>query len=314
MVTWEGAHLLPSCLSALAAQAEQIAPARLEIVVVDNGSTDGTVEMLGRDFPGVAVLALPANLGFAEANNLAFRRALARGAEYVALVNNDVEVGPGWLRALLDAADTNPAAALFCGTLLFRDERPDLVNSTGVVIDSLGRAKDRDFRVPLESLRRGDGPVQGITGGAALIRTQLLRRIGLFDPDYFAYYEDVELSLRAAHAGAICWYAAAAVARHRFSASFKAGSPLQISLLGRGHLRTLALHGSPLKVALLVPLTAWYRTLIKAPLYLVRGKPAHAVAEVSAAMEGMAAALRAIPVRLLQRVPPGAEVDEEEPK
>ena len=311
MVTWEGAHLLPSCLNALAAQAAGILPARLEIVVVDNGSTDGTVALLARDFPSVAVIPLPVNLGYGEANNLALRRALSRGADFAALVNNDVEVEPGWLRALLDAAHDHPGAALFCGTLLLRDPRPDLVNSTGLEIDGFGRARDRDFRRPLSELNRQDGPVQGITGGAALIRTALLRKIGLFDPDYFAYYEDVELSLRAARAGGISWYASRAVARHRFAASFKEGSPRQLALLGKGHLRTLALHGSPLKALALVPLTAWYRTVFKAPIYLLQGKPAHAAAEISAAMEGTASAIKAIPTRLFRLIPPGAEADEE---
>jgi GT2 family glycosyltransferase len=307
VINWQGAALLPSCLTALAAQAAEIAPTQLELVVVDNGSTDGSVELLRREFPGVVLIALPQNLGFGEANNIALRRALQRGADFAALVNNDVEVQPGWLRALLDAAAAHPGAALFCGTLLFRDDHPERVNSTGLELDRLGRARDRDFRALRSELQREDGPVQGVSGGAALLRTSLLRRIGLFDPDYFAYYEDVELCLRAAAAGAICWYASAAVARHRFSATFGAGSPQQRALLGRGHLRTLALHGSLLKALALVPLTAWYRTALLAPLYLLRGKPAHAAAEVSAAMEGLAAAMRAVPTRFWRKMPPGAE-------
>ncbi len=306
VVTWQGAHLLPDCLRALAAQAHAIAPGRLEIVVVDNGSTDGTLELLARDFPGVVVLPLPMNLGFAEANNLAFRRALARGADFVALVNNDVEAGAGWLEALLAAARDNQGAALFCGTLVFRDQ-PGKVNGTGLCIDGLGRARDRDFGAALGTLQRAAGPVEGISGGACLLRTSLLRRIGLFDPDYFAYYEDVELSLRAARAGAICWYTPLAVARHRFGATFGPGSPRQRALLGRGHLRTLALHGGGWKAMALVPLTAWYRTAFLAPLFLLRGKPDLALAEISAALEGMGAALRAVPTRLTGGIPPGAE-------
>src|SRR5205807_4878990 len=141
--------------------------------------------------------------------------------------------------------------------LLFRGE--EVVNSTGLVIDAFGRARDRDFRVPTAELRRTDGPAAGVSGGAALLRTSMLREVGLFDPAYFAYYEDVDLSLRAARAGSISWYAGTAVARHRFAASFGAGSPRQRYLLGRGHLRTVALHQPALKAAALVPLTAAYR-------------------------------------------------------
>src|SRR5207237_7315332 len=137
------------------------------------------------EFPSVAVLRLPENQGYARGNNAGLRRALAAGADFAALVNDDVEVEPGWLQALLDAAAAHPEAGLFCGTLLFRGE--ERVNSTGVEIDSLGRARDRDIGLPLAELSRADGSIDGVTGGAAFLRPSALRRIGLFDPAYFAY-------------------------------------------------------------------------------------------------------------------------------
>jgi GT2 family glycosyltransferase len=301
VVTHAGAAWLPECLRALAAQE---ANARLEIVVVDNGSSDGTSALLRSEFPSVAVLRLPENQGYARGNNAALRRALAAGADFAALVNDDVEVEPGWLQELLDAAAAHPDAGLFCGTLLFRGE--ERVNSTGVIMDAFGRARDRDFGLPRATVVRDDGPVAGVTGGAALVRCALLRRTGLFDPGYFAYYEDVDLSLRAARAGSTCWYARRAVARHRFGATVGSGSPRQRFLLARGHLRTLALHQPALRAAALVPLTAAYRAAVKMPLELLRGHPALALAELRAAVSGTAAALRALPLRL-RRVPPGAD-------
>jgi N-acetylglucosaminyl-diphospho-decaprenol L-rhamnosyltransferase len=301
VVTHRGAAWLPDCLRALAAQQSR---ARLEIVVVDNASTDGTAGLLRKEFPSVAVLRLPGNEGYARGNNAGLRRALAAGADFAALVNDDVEVMPGWLEALLDAADAHPEAGLFCGTLLFRGE--ERVNSTGLCIDGFGRARDRDFGLPLAELRRSDGPVQGVSGGASLVRCALLRRTGLFDPGYFAYYEDVDLSLRAARAGAVAWYAARAVARHRFAATVGAGSPRQRYLLGRGHLRTLALHQPALRAAALVPLTAVYRAAVKMPLELLRGQPALALAELRAALAGAAAAVLAVRTRM-RRIPKGAE-------
>src|SRR5262249_51540598 len=175
---------------------------RVRVVVADNASADGTAELLARDFPEVEHLKLPANLGYARGNNEAMRRALEAGADFVALINNDVEGAPDWLRVLLEAALAHPESGLFTGTLLFRGE--EVVNSTGLEIDALGRARDRDFRVPLAALARADGPVAGISGGAALLRTRLLREIGLFHPAYFAYYEDVDLSLPAPPAGSPC--------------------------------------------------------------------------------------------------------------
>jgi len=301
VVTHRGAAWLPECLQALAAQS---ARARLEIVVVDNGSADGTAELLRARFPSVAVVRLPENEGYARGNNAGLRRALASGADFAALVNDDVEVMPGWLQALLDAAAAHPEAGLFCGTLVFRGE--PRVNSTGLCIDGFGRARDRDFGLPLADLRRADGPVEGVSGGASLVRCALLRRTGLFDPGYFAYYEDVDLSLRAARAGSIAWYTAAARATHRFGATVGPGSPRQRYLLGRGHLRTLALHQPAARAAALVPLTAAYRMGIKMPLELLHGRPALALAELRAAIAGAAAALLALRTRM-RRIPPGAE-------
>src|SRR5205085_466288 len=130
----------------------------------------------------------------------AMRRALDAGADFVALINNDVELAPDWLRILLDGARAHPEVGLLTGTLLFRGE--EVVNSTGLILDGFGRARDRDFRVPLAELSRTDGEVEGVSGGAALLRASMLREIGLFDPAYFAYYEDVDLSLRAPSRGA----------------------------------------------------------------------------------------------------------------
>ncbi|HUJ28392.1 MAG TPA: glycosyltransferase, partial [Myxococcales bacterium] len=113
VLTWNGAHLLGDCLRALLPQAARV-------TVVDNASTDGTAELLRREFPRVEHLILSGNFGFGRANNEGIRLALDAGAEFVALLNNDVEVAPGWLDRLLAAARARPRAGLFTGTLLFR--------------------------------------------------------------------------------------------------------------------------------------------------------------------------------------------------
>ena len=289
VLTWNGAHLLPECLRALRRQDARV---RLHIVVVDNASTDGTAALLACDFPDVEHLRLPENMGYSRGNNEAMRRALDAGADFVALINNDVELAPDWLRILLDGARAHPEVGLLTGTLLFRGE--EVVNSTGLILDGFGRARDRDFRVPLAELSRTDGEVEGVSGGAALLRASMLREIGLFDPAYFAYYEDVDLSLRAARAGYRSFYVRAATARHRFGATFGADSPAQRYLLGVGHLRTLARHEPLVKAAPLVVLTVAYRAAVKAPLELLRLRPALAWAEVRAAAAGGFAALRAL--------------------
>jgi GT2 family glycosyltransferase len=299
VVTWQGAHLLSPCLRALEAEAKRLPADRLSITVVDNASTDGTSALLTREFPGVTCIPLSENQGFGRGSNAGLRRALDANADFALLVNNDVELEPRCLATLLAAARAHPEAGLLTGTLLFKDE--EVVNSTGLVFDALGRVRDRDFRLPLARLDRPDGPVAGVSGGLLLLRCAMLRRIGGFDPDYFAYYEDADLALRAARAGWLCWYVATARARHRFSATFGRGSARQRFLLGRGHLRTLAKHQPPLRSAALVPLTAAWRLFAKAPLELFRRRPALAAAEVQAAVAGVGSALCAWAARVRPR-------------
>jgi N-acetylglucosaminyl-diphospho-decaprenol L-rhamnosyltransferase len=291
VLTWNGAHLLPDCLRSLEAQTVPV-----RIIVVDNGSSDETTGLLAREFPNAVHLRLPENIGYGRANNQAMQQALDGGAEFVALINNDVTLSPGWLEKLVRAARARPDFGLFCGTLLFRDR--EIVNSTGLTMDFFGRARDRDFRLSLQDLHRPDGPVLGVSGGAALLRATMLRAAGLFDPDYFAYYEDVDLSLRAAALGFGSYYVRDAVARHRFGATFGPGSPQQRYLLGRGHLRTLGLHQPLGKALALVPLTMAYRAAVKAPLDLLAARPRHALAELRAAASGGLSAARALVARV----------------
>jgi GT2 family glycosyltransferase len=227
------------------------------------------------------------------------RRALDAGADFVALINNDVELEPGWIARLLEAARAQPQAGLFTGTLLFRGE--EVVNSTGLVVDAFGRVRDRDFRVPLRDLSTQSGPVAGVSGGAALLRARMLREVGLFDPAYFAYYEDADLSLRAAEHGFRSWYVREATARHRFGATVGRGSARQRYLLARGHLRTVGLHQPLLKAAALVAGTVAYRVVVKAPLAILKAQPAIALAELRGAGAGALEALRALAPRIGRR-------------
>jgi GT2 family glycosyltransferase len=303
VVNWNGARLLPGCLASLS---NLTRPAH--VLVVDNGSSDGSAEAVAR-FSGVEWLPMGRNLGFAAANNVGIRRALEAGAAWVGIVNTDVQVEPGWLEALIAAAEAHPEAGILGGLLLFADD-PSRVNSTGVVLDRFGRGKDRDFGVPVAELATADGPVTAMSGGAALFRAGALRKVGLFDPAYFAYYEDVDLSLRAAALGIRCWYASAARARHGYGKSFGNGSPRQRYLLARNHMRAMATH-LPLPWALTVaPLFTFSRATLKAPLELLRGRPAHALAHLRGAGAGALAALSVFGRRLRRdgRVPRGAEV------
>jgi hypothetical protein len=305
VVNWNGARLLPGCLTSLANLSR---PAH--VVVVDNGSADGSAEVV-RGFRGVEWLPMGRNLGFAAANNVGIRRALAAGARWVGIVNTDVQLEPGWLEALVAAGESHPEAGILGGLLLFADD-PSRVNSTGVVLDRFGRAKDRDFGVRLAELATPDGPVTAMTGGAALFRADALRKVGLFDPAYFAYYEDVDLSLRAVALGIRSWYVSGARAQHGYGKSFGNGSPGQRYLLARNHMRAMATHLPLLSALAVAPLFTVSRATLKAPLELIRGKPAHALAHLRGAGAGALAAIEVFGRRLRGggKVPRGAEAIE----
>jgi GT2 family glycosyltransferase len=300
VVNWNGAALLPACLSALRRSTR---PAH--IVVLDNGSVDGSRAVVDR-FPGVEWVALGENTGFAHANNVGMQRALAAGASWIALVNPDVEVAPDWLEQLVNAGGEHPRAGLLAGLLVFRD-RPHVVNSTGLVLDAIGRAKDRDFEVALERLSRPDGPMLGASGGAVLLRADMLRDVGLFDPAYFAYYEDLDLSLRAARRGWQSWYVSSARAVHGYERSFGAMSPRKKFLLARNHVRALAANAPLWQALLLPPALCLARALVMPAVELARGRPQLAAAHLRGAAAGAVAAARIVIRRMLPRraPPPG---------
>jgi GT2 family glycosyltransferase len=301
VVNWNGAALLPPTLAAL----RQAAPGARR-VVVDNGSTDESAAVVA-GFEGVEWLPLGGNRGFAEANDVVMRRALAEGARWIALVNPDMRVAPDWLERLVAAGEATPDAGLLQGLVLFEDE-PGIVNSTGLVLDRLGRASDRDFGAPLATLSRADGPVTAASAGAVLLRGDMLRAVGLFDPAYFAYCEDVDLSLRAARGGWRSHYVSSARAYHGYERSFGPGSPRKKYLLARNHLRVVATHlPLPLAVAL-PPALAVARAALMAPAELARGRPRHALAQLRGARDGLAAAGAALARRVRgELTPPGAE-------
>lgn len=291
VVNWNGARLLPACLGALSRLTR---PAH--VLVVDNGSHDDSAAVVA-GFPGVEWLPMGENLGFAAANNVGFRCALDAGASWIGIVNTDVEVDPGWLDALVGAAEAHPEAGILGGLLLFADD-PARVNSTGIVLDRFGRARDRDFGVSLSALATRDGPVPAMTGGAALFRAEALHKVGLFDPAYFAYYEDVDLSLRAAAFGVRSWYVSSARALHGYARSFGDGTPLKKYLLARNHMRAAATHLPLLRALAVTSAFTISRAVLKAPAELLRGKPAHALAHLRGAGAGALAAAQALGRRL----------------
>ncbi len=231
IVNWNGARLLPACLEALRTQ---IRPAN-EIIVVDNGSRDASLDLLARRFPEVRVLALPRNLGMGGGTNVGIR---ASEGEIVVALNNDTIADPGWLAALLAPLEADPTLGATMSTMLFA-HAPEWIAAAGITVHRNGLALEDLSGVRYADLPPTPRPIFGPTGGATAYRRTMLDDIGLFDPDFFMYLEDVDLAWRARLRGWSSLHIPQATIRHIYSASSGQGSPLKSFHLARNRLWTL---------------------------------------------------------------------------
>lgn len=207
--TWNRKELLSRCLDSLR---RQTAPCR--VLVVDDGSTDGTEELVRHQFSAFDYLRLGQNLGFCRAVNEGIRRAYT---PFLALLNNDTEADPGWMEAGLSAFERFPSYWFFASRIVNFFAR-DLLDSAGDCYSRSGMPYKRGGGRRLGEFSRS-GPVLGASAGAAFYRRDLFDRIGLFDESYHMYLEDVDLSLRAQLAGYPCLYLPDAVVYHIEAAS-----------------------------------------------------------------------------------------------
>jgi N-acetylglucosaminyl-diphospho-decaprenol L-rhamnosyltransferase len=189
----------------------------LDVVVVDNGSEDDSPALVREQFPEVTLLELGRNLGFGPALNHAIGE---HPADSLILLNNDVDCRPDFLEAMLD--EFGDGVQSVAGVLV-QEQEPGLIDSAGVVADATLMGFDHLHGEPLEAARTAADPL-GPTGGAALYRREAFEAVGGFDERIFLYYEDLDLALRMAAAGARCRLAGEARALHAYSASLGAGS------------------------------------------------------------------------------------------
>ena len=238
MVTWNGLDHLRRSLPALLSQ--RLGDGReFEALVVDNASVDGSrdylADLAARD-PRLRILQNARNEGFASPNNRAFG---AAGGEFVATLNNDTLPDPGWLAALVAAAQSDPRAGSVASRMVFA-HAPGVIQSAGISLDRAGIAWDRLVGRPVAESERRTVEVFGASAGAALYRRAMLEELGGFDARFFMYLEDVDLAWRARIAGWRALYAPDAVVRHAHSASAKEGSPLKNWHLGRNKVWCIA--------------------------------------------------------------------------
>lgn len=246
IVNYNGKALLGACVKSLQAQSSSHS---FEIIVVDNASTDGSVAYLSTDFPTVKVFPQEHNTGFGHANNLG--ASVARG-EYLIFLNADTEVEPTWLFELLAVARSNPTiAAVSPRVYLYATKgKQQKVQNAGILVLKQGYATDRGvmYRNGVSDYEYDsafyDQPTNlpACCGVSMAVRKDAFISVGGFDPDYFMYYEDVDLSLRLRQRGAVCAYAPKAIVWHHHGASSQIASPFFIFHTERSRMLFVAKH------------------------------------------------------------------------
>lgn len=250
IVNWNGLEHLPVCLDSLESQTFR----DFEVILVDNGSRDGSVEFVRSRYPWVHLVPLQQNTGFATGNNRGFEQ--ARG-DYIVTLNNDTRVEPDWLDILVQVADSHPRAGMVASRICaFSD--PDILDSIGMTIcrDGMARGQYRNRRWSTLCLQ----PVAEIlipSACAALYKRAMLDETGFFDDDFFAYAEDVDLGLRGRLAGWKAVAATAAVVHHKYSQTGGSLSPFKVYLVERNHYWVALKNFSAGDIALLPFFTFW---------------------------------------------------------
>ncbi|MEI6045538.1 MAG: glycosyltransferase family 2 protein [Chloroflexota bacterium] len=250
ILNWNGRGFLEPCLMAL--QAQTFPASRFEIVLVENGSTDGSAAWLRTRFgdwlkeeakPRLKLIELSENQGFAGGNLVGLEHCHP-SSRYIATLNNDTEAQSGWLAALVAALEARPKQerwAAVGGAMLFageQDKASPRIASAGIEVRRDGLALDRRIGERLREVEREE-EIFGVCAGAALYRREALDQVGFFDPAFFAYLEDADLAWRLRLAGWRSLYVPEALVWHEYSGTGKQGSPFKSFQLGRNRLWTI---------------------------------------------------------------------------
>ena len=207
IVNFNGGEVLDSCLTSL----KKTTYPNFETIVVDNGSTDKSVAIVRKKHKWVKLVEAKKNLGFASGNNLAYR--FAKG-EYIALLNGDTEVEPGWLEKLVNFARKHKDGAAFATKVLFYDDKKTL-NSAGGLCDWYGFSPLRGTFEKDEGQYNDPGLVFYAHGAAMMVRAEAIERVGFLDDDFFIYHEELDFCWRLWIAGYKVYYVPEAVAYHK---------------------------------------------------------------------------------------------------
>lgn len=225
------------CLHSL----EQLTYINVDVIVVDNGSTDGTVDAVRAAYPELTVIDTGRNLGFTGGNNVGIQHALAQGADYIMLLNNDTIVAPDMVDILIDTMEADPSIGV-TGPMIYYYDAPDVIWSAGGRIDW---QRGTTSMIGLNEEDKGQygetpQPVDFVTGCAMLARRDVWEKTGLLDDKFFMYYEETEWCVRAQRAGFRIAFVPSAMMWHKISIEARATSPRTYYYMTRNRLLFLS--------------------------------------------------------------------------
>jgi GT2 family glycosyltransferase len=295
IVNWNGREFLQECLEGLRRQIYRA----FSVILVDNGSRDGSTAFVSENYPEVAIVALKDNRGFAAANNIALHTV---ETELVALLNNDAVPDPLWLKSLVEALEEHPQAGMAASKMLFHDRR-EMIDRAGDGYTRAGAAllRGRGLSADCHRIREW---VFGACAAAALYRMAMLRDIGFFDEDFFLLYEDVDLSFRAQLKGYQCLYVPEALIYHRSSSSIVRDSPRSV-YYGHRNLEWVYIQNMPSRLLLKTIIPHILYDIAAFSYFVTRGRGMDFFRAKKDALRGLNRVLKK-----RQRIQRGKEVDD----
>lgn len=209
---YNGAKFIRPCLDSI--QNQSIA---CDIILVDNASADNSLEIIKSNYPNVQVVINTSNLGFAGGVNSGIRHAIAKHYDFIVLLNNDAVADKQWIEYLLEEITSSNSVGIVASKMI--DAGQKLLDSTGEEFTSWGLCYPRGRSESVIGHYDGRTTIFAASGGASMYKAEMFKEIGIFDEDYFAYYEDVDISFRAQLAGWQIRFAPKAIVYHKIGAT-----------------------------------------------------------------------------------------------
>lgn len=248
ILNWNQADDTLACLKSL----ESLDYPNYEIVLVDNGSVDGSPDMIAEQFPAVPMIRNPENLGFAGGNNVGIHRLIERGCDYILLLNNDTEVDPAMIQTLVDVGETDPRIGVL-GPKIYYFKHANVIWSAGGRINKYGEASHIRIDELDSGAQESPNDVDYVTGCAILVKREVIQAIGALDGRFFIYFEESEWCTRARHAGFRVVYVPQARMWHKIEPTARNTSRRYLFLMARNRLLYLRCSGaSPLTIGLAI--------------------------------------------------------------